>query len=127
MAEQTSDRRCRGTTKDGTACRARPLPGDEWCPNHAPDHAEWRAERNRRGGRNKSNAARAKRAMPADLAGVGDMLLRAMHAVEAGTMEPAQGNTLANLARSYVAVTEYGEWAQRIERLEDAAAKGQAA
>src|SRR5688572_2254751 len=106
MAE-TTRRPCRGTNKDGTACRARALPGRDWCPNHAPELADWRADRNRRGGEGRGTEARARKAMPADLRSVGDMLLEAMRDVKAGTMTASTAHALAGLARAYVDVTEY--------------------
>ncbi len=119
MADQNR-RPCRGTNKDGTSCRAWALPGREWCPNHAPELAGWRADRNRRGGEGKSTAARVRKAMPADLRSVGDMLLEAMQAVKDGEMTPAVAHALSSLARAYVDVTEYATFEARIAAVEEA-------
>ena len=33
---------CAGTTRAGKPCAAAPIPGERWCFNHHPDHAEER-------------------------------------------------------------------------------------
>ncbi|MDP9470205.1 MAG: hypothetical protein M3Q71_05990, partial [Chloroflexota bacterium] len=55
---------CRGTTKDGKPCAARPRPGTDLCPWHSDDLADRRREWSRRGGTNSSSKARARRQIP---------------------------------------------------------------
>lgn len=115
-----NERRCQATNQRGEPCQANPLRGESWCLRHHPDLGNERAAWNRQGGKGKTNAARARKAMPDDLKTVGDWLLQAMGDVRAGTMEPAQGNTLANLARSYVLLHAAAAGESRLSRLEEA-------
>jgi hypothetical protein len=56
---------CTGRTKAGARCRARALPGGKYCVSHDPAKVTELAEWRRQGGYASSNAARAKRALPA--------------------------------------------------------------
>ena len=58
--------------------------------------------------------------MPADLADVAALLLRALAATEAGDMKPTVMGALANGARAYAAVHETGLLLNRVNRLESA-------
>ncbi len=98
--------RCIGTNKSGKACSAKPLPGSDRCPWHHPAWAERRKEWSVRGGKGKSNEARARKR----LAGVSDMtdvkarLMVALGKVEEGELEPGPANAMANLARAIATV-----------------------
>ena len=46
---------CSAIKKDGAPCAAKPILESEYCMSHHPNSAEWRSK----GGRNKSNIARA--------------------------------------------------------------------
>jgi len=103
--------RCIGTNKSGKPCSAKPLPGSDRCPWHDPAWADRRKAWSVRGGRNKSNAARAKKQLPAgvlstdELRGVlGITIARVLR----GDVEPGVGSSVASLARAYVSVTEAG-------------------
>src|SRR5215216_1009048 len=48
---------CAGTKRDGSPCNASATPGDKWCWNHDPAHAETR----------RLNASRAGKTKPASL------------------------------------------------------------
>jgi hypothetical protein len=108
---------CSGITKSGERCRAAALPGSDFCVTHDParvtDLAAWR----RKGGRAKSNRARAKRAVgegalsAAELNGVLGVTLKG---VLAGKIEPNVGNCVASLAR---AIRDVAGWAELDERL----------
>ena len=103
--------RCLGTTREGKPCSAKPLPGSDRCPWHDPAWAERRQEWSRRGGHNKSNAARAKKQLPAGV--LSNDQLRGVLGVTiakvlSGAVEPGVGSSVASLARAYVAVTEAG-------------------
>ena len=116
--------RCRAAAKGGKPCSARPLPGRDVCPWHAPELAERRREWSGRGGKGKSNAARAKRALGDEamtLAEVKSVLCRALRKVEAGQMEPGPANALASLARAITQVAEASEIEERVVALEAAA------
>ena len=110
--------RCRATNQAGKPCAAEPLPSG-WCRWHDPELEEARREWSRRGGHNKSNAARARKALPAGL--TPDELHRLLGAVLksviAGRTEPGVGNAAANISRAIVVVKEAGELAERVEAL----------
>lgn len=113
-----NDRRCDGVNKDGGPCSARGRPGRPYCLWHDPDLAERRDAWNRQGGKNKANAVRARKAIPEDLRDVGDLLLAAIADVQAGTLETGRGNAVANLARAYVSVFQYGDVERRFAEIE---------
>jgi len=112
---------CRGRTKDGKPCAAKPRPGTDLCPWHTPELADRRREWSRTGGRNSSNKARARKALPAAV-----MTAEELHAwlgivfkkVITGTIEPGVGNAAANLARAITDVGRAAEIAERLDALE---------
>jgi hypothetical protein len=79
------------------------------------------------GGRAKSNANRARKALLgdiSDLAGVQASLLRALRRVEDGEIEPNVANSMANLARAIVALSSAVTFEQRLAEVEAALASG---
>src|SRR4051794_10283338 len=103
--------RCKARAVAGTPSAAQPVRDDGYCYWHSPSTASERAEARRRGGQNRSNAARAKKELPAgvmtndELRGLVGLTIRG---VLAGRVEPGIGNSVAALSRAYVAVTEAG-------------------
>ena len=124
--------RCLSATKDGKPCGAKPLPGSDLCPWHDPSWAERRQEWSRRGGKGKSNQARARKRLPAgvmtntELLGLVGLTI---NAVLSGRVEPGIGNSVASLAKAYIAVAEAGAVERIEERLAEleAMARGQLA
>jgi len=121
--------RCRATTVTGSPCSAQPIRGDGYCYWHSPDLAVEREEARRRGGRGKSNKARARRQLPAEA-----MSAEEVHAwlgivfkrVIGGAMEPGVATAAANVARAMVVVREAGAvdaMQGRLDDLEAAAAR----
>jgi hypothetical protein len=104
------DGKCTATNKSGAACSAQAWK-DQLCRWHHPDLEAKRAEGRRKGGQNKSNAARAKKELPAgvmtnaELRGLVGLTIKG---VLDGRIEPGIGNSVAALSRAYVAVTEAG-------------------
>lgn len=88
-----------------------------------------RRDISRKGGAARSNAARAKKALPAGVLSTDDLrglLGLTLKGVIAGKVEPGVGNAAANLARAYVAVTEAGAveaMERRLDELEALAAR----
>jgi hypothetical protein len=119
--------RCTATATSGQPCGAHAW-RDGLCPWHHPARAEEMAEACRKGGRARSNKARARKAMidaalsPGELQGVIAVTLKA---VLAGTKAPAIGSAVAALSRAAVAVREATEWEERLTRLEAAAGLGE--
>lgn len=115
--------KCSATNKDGGPCNAAPW-RDGLCRWHHPALAAELAEGRRKGGAQRSNAARAKKGMvaaaltPAELQGY---VAVALKGVLGGRLEPGVGNAVANLARAAVAVREATTLEERISELERAA------
>ncbi len=123
MVEQGSGR-CVGVTRDGSPCNAKPRPGADSCPWHDEGLAARRAEWSRKGGANRATAVRARKALPAgvltneELRGLVGITIKR---VLAEKTEPAIGNSVAALARAYVAVAEAGaveDLQRRLDELE---------
>ena len=119
--------KCAATNAAGSPCSAQPVRPDGFCYWHAPAVAAERAAARRKGGANRSNTARAKRQLPAgvltadELRGLVGLTIRG---VLTNRIEPGVGNSVANLARAYLAVTEATEHEERLAALEAAAGLG---
>jgi len=120
MSEQAN---CAGRNRDGRPCAARPLPGSNWCPFHDPERAEARREWSRQGGASRSNAARARKALPADFT-VDDLrgtLAIVLARTVRGDMAPGVATATATVARAWLLANEQADVIQRIEALEEQA------
>jgi hypothetical protein len=112
--------RCRGTTKDGKPCGAKPLPGSELCPWHDPAWEGRRQEWSKKGGRGKSNEARARKRLAGDVRDRTDVKARLMLAlakVEEGNLEPGSANAMANLARAIATVAGVADFEGQLAEL----------
>src|SRR5215216_2292966 len=112
--------RCLGTTKDGKPCGAKPLPGSDRCPWHDPAWAERRKEWSTRGGKGKSNEARARKRLAGDVRDMTDVKSRLMVAlarVEEGELEPGPANAMANLARAIATVAGIADFEGQLAEL----------
>jgi hypothetical protein len=117
-AARSTANQCAGTRRDGEPCAA-PVTGDSgYCFAHDPGRAEERNEARRRGGENRSNAARLHGLVPPRLVGTYDTLERALEEVHKGGLDPKQAQAMASLARAMVAVLTAGELEQRVRDLE---------
>ncbi len=112
---------CAATRADGSPCKARALPDRTLCWAHAPDHQARAAEARRKGGANRSTAARVQKRMPREVRDIVEIVEAAMGAVLKSTVTPSQGHAVASLASCWVRLHELGEFAQRLEALEAAA------
>ena len=102
--------RCQATTKSGKPCSATVV-ADGMCAWHAPSWADRRRQWSAEGGRRRSNAARAKKELPASVLSndqLRGVLGLTIAKVLNGAVEPGVGSSVASLARAYVAVTEAG-------------------
>src|SRR5947208_809176 len=109
--------KCRGTNRDGSPCQAKPYRGD-YCQWHDPALAAERAAWRARGGERTSSAARASKALPKDLAGVRDAMLRALGKLEGGDLDPRTATAMAAVARALVALHEAGAMERQLAALE---------
>jgi hypothetical protein len=99
--------RCQALNQNGAPCSAQHY-RDGWCWWHHPELKDKLRAVSAKGGRNRSNEARAKKALAGDLrdmAGVKASLLSALAKVERGGLDPAQASAMATLARAIVAVS----------------------
>ncbi len=126
-------RTCTSPRADGDPCKADVLPGEVFCFAHHPDMQERRKAGQRRGGKAKSNTARAAKLWAAVGREIPDADLPALLKacivdVRAGRVEPAQATAIATLAKAAVQLHADIELEHRIEALEQEAglqARGQ--
>lgn len=109
---------CRGLRRDGQPCQSPALSSSGWCFGHDPDCATERVEARRRGGQNRSNAARLRGLVPSGLMGIYDKLEKALTEVHDGRLLPQQASAMAAIARAMVNVLTAGELEERVRRLE---------
>ncbi len=120
-------RQCAAITQSGKRCPNYAVQDSDKCVAHEPRMKEKVAAGRLKGGRGKANAVRARKAIPADLRDVSDVLLQAIRDVESGELYTPKATALATLSRAYVAVYEAGLIESKIQELEDRiAAKVQA-
>ena len=113
------DSRCLGQNKYGTPCSAAPA-ANGWCRWHDPDLADERAEWRRQGGKARSNAARAKKGLPAEPLTADEIrshLGVVFLDVIGGRTEPGVGTAAASIARALLDVAKVAEVEQQVAQL----------
>ena len=110
-----SPEHCRATRKDGQPCQAF-AGADGYCIGHRPGAGT--RETRAKGGKRKSNAARAGKLLPARLQPIVERLEKALGDVESGLRTPAEAQAMASLARAIVNVFQAGELEERMRDLE---------
>ena len=125
--EGSGGRRCRGTRRDGSPCRApaSAVGASGYCWAHDPANAMARREAQAKGGRHKATTARLRRLVPATLKPVLATLLDALDDVrgedgQPPALSPQQAQAMAALARACVAVYQVAELEPRLAALEQA-------
>lgn len=116
--------RCKSRRRDGSPCGGTALPSG-YCWNHDPALAEARREGNAKGGRNRSNAARASRELAAieardARANLVPGLMRAFEAVEKGNLPPNVANSMATIAKATIEVTNATQVDAELQELRQA-------
>ena len=106
---------CSAIKKDGAPCAAKPILESEYCMSHHPNSAEWRSK----GGRNKSNIARAHNRMPDGLRPIVDGLLTGFDEVHSGDLEPRQLAAMAQGATALIKLAEFVLLEERLSKMED--------
>jgi hypothetical protein len=108
--------RCAAITKGGSRCKLDATPGSNYCWNHAPENAEARSRRARRGG--KARGAY-------EMAEVKREIRRVIDAVDTGETERGVGavlfqgfNTLLKAVEVERKIREQEELTERLEALE---------
>lgn len=100
MSDRTSH--CKAKNAKGEPCSATPWQ-DGYCRWHHPEMKDVHRETSRKGGQNRSNAARARKRFQGTIKDYSELqgtLLQAMEDVKAGKLDPGPANAMANLARA---------------------------
>ena len=121
--------RCAATTQTGERCGAKPAPGLACCPWHTddPSWVERRRAWSRKGGANKSTAARAKKALSGDGLSSEELIVALSAVFKAVVSErlPAKVGTAAvAIAKGITDIRTSTEVEQRLAALEAAAGLG---
>ncbi len=116
--------RCQATTKEGTPCSAEAV-DSRLCRWHtqSPEWIEKRSEWSAKGGKSRSNAARARAALPDEALSprqLACVLSKTLSDVLGGSLEPGRANAVSGLARTLVALSETVEIETRLTALETA-------
>jgi len=114
-------RQCNGTNKLGERCKSWAMPDSEWCVNHDPDRVVELAEWRRQGGKAKSNAARAKKALPAEPLTVAELhsfLGVVFRRLLTGETEPGIATAMATVARTMAELQKASDYESRLADLE---------
>jgi hypothetical protein len=114
---------CSAIAKSGSRCRRPALAGKQHCLMHDPESAQLRLEASRKGGRARSNAARAAKALPPAMTS-DDLLVtlsEAIRKVDRGELEPGPANAISSLARAMNSIRETTEIERRLAELEQRA------
>ncbi len=112
---------CRATNRAGAPCSAAHFRGG-WCRWHDPDLADERRVFSVKGGKARSNHARATKVLPRDVLDVErvrGIVGQTIRGVIKGDIEPGVGNCVANLCRVSLAATEMAVLADFDKRLAD--------
>lgn len=119
--------KCQAHNAQGEPCKA-DYYKDGFCRWHHPEFKAVHREISRKGGKARSNAARAKKRLVAlELDELDSVLGRALLDVLAGDLEPGLANAAANLARAIHQVKTASEIEQRIADLEHLVGRGRIA
>ncbi len=115
--------KCQAIARSGSRCASPVLPASAYCFVHDPASAAARREASKKGGRARSNQARARKQIPAALAPdeLAGYLSSLFTAVVAGKVEPKVGTAAATIARVLMEVRAAGEIEERLRALEAAA------
>jgi hypothetical protein len=115
--------KCSAIARSGNRCSSSVLPGSAFCFVHDPNAAEARRDASRKGGRARSNKARAAKNLPEALTpdDLQSYLALTLRGVLSGRLQPAVGSCIAALARSIVTVREATELEGRVVELEQTA------
>lgn len=112
--------RCKGQNADGKGCSAQPVRADGFCYWHSPATADERAEGRRRGGQNRSNRARAKKAAAGMTLDDIDVLLGVtLKGTLTGRFTPGQATAAATVAKAMMAIREAATLDDLMRRLDD--------
>jgi len=110
------ERQCRATNAAGGPCQAKPVRESGYCWVHDGAVADQRQAWRREGGRQRSNAARARKQLPTETLGADELIAHlssVFMGVVDGTVEPRVGTAAASIAKTLIDIRGAGE----VERL----------
>jgi hypothetical protein len=112
--------RCSAIARSGSRCNSPVLPESKWCWVHDPAAADRRREASKKGGKARSNQARAAKQLPPAFTSpeLLAVLSGAIRKVEAGEIAPGVVNAMANAARAMNSIREMTEVEARLAELE---------
>lgn len=111
---------CLSTKADGSPCLAQPIRADGYCWWHSPALEQLRQEKRAQGGSNRSNKARAKKALPAEpmtAEEIRSYLGVVFKGVISGKIEPGVGTASATIARALLDVAKVAEVEDQVAQL----------
>jgi hypothetical protein len=114
-------RQCSGTTKTGERCKSFALPSSAFCVSHDPARVVELAEYRRRGGKAKSNKARAMKSLPAEPLSTAELhafLGIAFRRTLVGKMEPSVATALSNVAKTMAELAKASDLEARMAEIE---------
>ena len=121
--------RCQARTRDGQPCSARPLPGERECAWHSATFADRRREWSAAGGKGKSNAARAKKALAGEGLSSAELIVAlsvVFKAVIAERLPARVGSAAIAIAKGITDIRSSTEIEERVSELERLAAERRA-
>ena len=118
-AARTIPKHCAGTKRYGDPCTATTVTASGFCFAHDPDRAGERIEARRKGGQNRSNAARLGGLVPPRLLATFDTLEQLLGELHDGRVEPRVATAMAAVAGAMTRVLSVGELEQRLRDLEE--------
>jgi hypothetical protein len=118
--------KCSAIARSGSRCGSPVLPDSAYCWVHSPEAAEARRAASAKGGKARSNRARAKASLPEamDAAELGGWLAALFKGVMTGRVEPRIGSAASSTARVMLQARELVEVEERLAALEEAAGLG---
>ena len=111
--------RCAAITRGGSQCSSPVLPDSRYCWTHDPAAAERRREASRKGGKARSNKARAAATLPAPMTPqdvhtwLGVIFLRVIE----GETEPSVGTAAATIARAMLETAKVASFEDELAQL----------
>ena len=114
-------RQCKGTTADGTRCRANAMTGSEYCFFHDPSTAEEREAARQAGGRVGKTTVLSPDTPDAPLSSMADvvrLLGETINQVRRGEIDPKVANAVGYLASALLRALEQGDIEKRLAQVE---------
>ena len=109
------NRYCQAIKLDGTPCHAWGSKTTGLCPVHSPNAHEIQVS----GGKSKNKAHMLESRLDKRLKPILDLLADSIRQCHEGTLPPARATAMASLATALIKVTEFAQYGDRLEQLEN--------